>query len=45
MWLDTLEIDTNTLTVALTWRFLLPESVPVRVMEARYRTRSAQDGR
>ncbi|EEM8095967.1 DUF2169 domain-containing protein [Salmonella enterica] len=45
MWLDTLEIDTNTLTVALTWRFLLPGSVPVRVMEARYRTRSAQDGR
>jgi hypothetical protein len=45
MWLDTLQIDTDALTVALTWRFLLPGSTPVRVMEARYRTRSAQDGR
>lgn len=41
MWLDTLEINTHSLTVALTWRFLLPAGVPVRVMEARYRTRSA----
>ena len=41
MWLDTLEIDTDALTAALTWRFLLPGDVPVRVMEARYRTRSA----
>ncbi|MCE9993796.1 DUF2169 domain-containing protein [Enterobacter asburiae] len=40
MWLDTLEINTDALTVALTWRFLLPGSTPVRVMEARYRTRS-----
>ena len=42
MLLDTLEIDTDTLTVALTWRFLLPGNTPpVRVLEARYRTRSA----
>lgn len=41
MWTDTLEIDADALTVALTWRFLLPGSTPVRVMEARYRTRSA----
>ncbi|QMD83487.1 DUF2169 domain-containing protein [Escherichia coli] len=42
MLLDTLEINTDTLTVALTWRFLLPNSTPsVRVLEARYRTRSA----
>ncbi len=42
MLLDTVEINTDTLTVALTWRFLLPNSTPpVRVLEARYRTRSA----
>lgn len=42
MLLDTLEIDTDALTVALTWRFLLPGNTPpVRVLEARYRTRSA----
>ncbi|ROW36376.1 DUF2169 domain-containing protein [Citrobacter europaeus] len=42
MLLDTLEINTDTLTVALTWRFLLPGNTPpVRVLEARYRTRSA----
>ncbi|TBM20451.1 DUF2169 domain-containing protein [Hafnia paralvei] len=39
MWLDTLEIDADSLNIALTWRFLLPGDVPVRVMEARYRTR------
>ncbi|WP_318364569.1 DUF2169 domain-containing protein [Enterobacter sp.] len=39
---DTLEIDTDALTVALTWRFLLPGNTPpVRVLEARYSTRSA----
>lgn len=42
MLLDTIEINTDTLTVALTWRFLLPGNTPpVRVLEARYRTRSA----
>ncbi|WP_330983246.1 MULTISPECIES: DUF2169 domain-containing protein [Enterobacterales] len=42
MLLDTVEINTDTLTVALTWRFLLPNNTPpVRVLEARYRTRSA----
>lgn len=39
MWLDTLAIDTDSLNIALTWRFLLPGDVPMRVMEARYRTR------
>ncbi|HAV1239921.1 TPA: hypothetical protein JGU28_004730 [Salmonella enterica] len=39
MLLDTLEINTDTLTVALTWRFLLPGNTPpIRVLEARYRT-------
>lgn len=42
MLLDTLEINTDTLTVALTWRFLLPGNTPpIRVLEARYRTKSA----
>ena len=42
MLLDTVEINTDTLMVALTWRFLLPGNTPpVRVLEARYRTRSA----
>ncbi|EBP4342229.1 DUF2169 domain-containing protein [Salmonella enterica] len=42
MMLDTVEIDTDALTVALTWRFLLPGNTPpVRVLEARYRTRRA----
>ncbi|WP_333498799.1 DUF2169 family type VI secretion system accessory protein [Kluyvera sp. CHPC 1.2972] len=42
MLLDTLEINTDMLTVALTWRFLLPGNTPpIRVLEARYRTRSA----
>ncbi|EBS7635148.1 DUF2169 domain-containing protein [Salmonella enterica] len=36
MWTDTLLIDTNTLTVAQTWRYVLPVSSSVRVMEARY---------
>lgn len=42
MMLDTVEIDTDALLVALTWRFLLPGNTPpVRVLEARYRTGSA----
>lgn len=36
MWTDTLLIDTDTLTVAQTWRYVLPVSSSVRVMEARY---------
>jgi hypothetical protein len=36
MWTDTLHIDTDTLTVAQTWRYVLPVDSPVRVMEARY---------
>lgn len=36
MWLDTLHIDTDTRMVSLTWRYLLPVSADVRVMEARY---------
>lgn len=36
MWTDTLLIDTDTLTVAQTWRYVLPANAPVRVMEARY---------
>lgn len=36
MWTDTLLIDTDTFTVAQTWRYVLPVSPSVRVMEARY---------
>jgi hypothetical protein len=36
MWVDTLHIDTQELTVAQTWRYLLPSNSAVRVMEARY---------
>ncbi|STR05625.1 DUF2169 family type VI secretion system accessory protein [Hafnia alvei] len=36
MWVDTLVIDTDNLTVTQTWRYLLPVDSPVRVMEARY---------
>ncbi|WP_112191177.1 DUF2169 domain-containing protein [Lelliottia aquatilis] len=36
MWSDTLHIDTGALTVAQTWRYLVPVGSPVRVMEARY---------
>lgn len=36
MWVDTFVIDTDALTVAQTWRYLLPANSPVRVMEARY---------
>ncbi|MDK9354891.1 DUF2169 domain-containing protein [Lelliottia sp. V106_10] len=36
MWVDTLHIDTRELTVAQTWRYLLPSHSAVRVMEARY---------
>lgn len=36
MWTDTLLIDTDTLTVAQTWRYVLPVNSSVRVMEARY---------
>ncbi|HEY4436791.1 MAG TPA: DUF2169 domain-containing protein [Lelliottia sp.] len=36
MWVDTLVIDTDALTVAQTWRYLLPANSPVRAMEARY---------
>ncbi|WHP32008.1 DUF2169 domain-containing protein [Trabulsiella odontotermitis] len=38
MWTDTLHIDTDTRMVSLTWRYLLPVSADVRVMEARYST-------
>lgn len=38
MWTDTLHIDTDTRRVSLTWRYLLPVSANVRVMEARYST-------
>lgn len=36
MWTDTLLIDTDTLTVEQTWRYLQPVNSSVRVMEARY---------
>lgn len=36
--LDTLHIDTDSLNVTVCWRFLLPASMPVRVIEARYET-------
>ncbi|STQ78920.1 Uncharacterised protein [Hafnia alvei] len=36
MWSDMLHIDTDTLTVAQTWRYVLPVSSSIRVMEARY---------
>ncbi len=36
--LDTLHIDADKLDVTVCWRFLLPKSAPVRVMEARYET-------
>ncbi|ECC8925251.1 DUF2169 domain-containing protein [Salmonella bongori] len=36
MWTDTLLIDADTLTLAQTWRYLLPVNPSVRVMEARY---------
>lgn len=36
--LDTLHIDAGSLDVTLCWRFVLPASVPVRVIEARYET-------
>lgn len=38
MWMDTLTVDADALTVALTWRYLLPAGTDVRVMEARYST-------
>ena len=38
MHLDTLIIDTNTLTVAMTWRYLMPFDIDARVIEARYNT-------
>ncbi|MFO6296030.1 DUF2169 family type VI secretion system accessory protein [Rahnella selenatireducens] len=36
--LDTLHIAADSLDVTLCWRFLLPVTVPVRVIEARYET-------
>lgn len=36
MWIDTLHIDADALTVALTWRFLLPVAPDIRVIEVRY---------
>ncbi|MFU2316563.1 DUF2169 family type VI secretion system accessory protein [Rahnella sp. PCH160] len=36
--LDTLHIDADSLDVTACWRFLLPATVPVRVVEARYET-------
>lgn len=42
MWTDTLLIDTHTLTVAQTWRYLLPVGSSVRVMEARYHCAGAE---
>lgn len=36
--LDTLHIDADKLDVSACWRFLLPKSAPIRVMEARYET-------
>lgn len=38
LWIDTLAIDTDKLTVAVTGRYLLPVRDDLRVMEARYRT-------
>ncbi|HKN02850.1 MAG TPA: DUF2169 domain-containing protein [Buttiauxella sp.] len=38
LWIDTLAIDTDKLTVALTWRYLLPVRDDLRAMEARYHT-------
>lgn len=38
LWIDTLAINTDTFTVALTWRYRLPVRNDIRVMEARYRT-------
>lgn len=38
LWIDTLAINTDTLTVAVTWRYLLSIHEDIRVMEARYCT-------
>jgi len=38
MQLDTLLIDAEKLTVAMTWRALVSTTLPIRVMEARYET-------
>ncbi|EFL4497410.1 TPA: DUF2169 domain-containing protein [Escherichia fergusonii] len=41
---DTLILDTEKMTLAVTWRYRISTSVPLRVMEARYITENSQEG-
>ncbi|EOF5434805.1 DUF2169 domain-containing protein [Salmonella enterica] len=44
MVMDTLIVDTEKMTLAVTWRYRISAGMPVRVMEARYITETSQEG-
>lgn len=44
MVMDTLILDTEKMTLAVTWRYRISAGAPVRVMEARYITETSQEG-
>lgn len=44
MVMDTLILDTEKMTLTVTWRYHISASAPVRVMEARYITEMSQEG-
>lgn len=44
MALDTLILDTDKMTLAVTWRYRISTRAPLRVMEARYITENSQEG-
>ena len=41
---DTLILDTEKMTLAVTWRYRISTSAPLRVIEARYITENSQEG-
>ena len=43
MVMDTLILDTEKMTLAVTWRYHINTGAPVRVMEARYITEISQE--